>query len=201
MKRLLYLVIILPLMLSCSEEDLKQLIKKSLFSPEGTIASEETYLGKGTFAFTLDGEWIYQCSSSMKHYRAARYSADPENNKITIYTVPRNVFSEIYLYFSSDQLVQNTTFVPEAKLTYLFLPSIVEKKENEPIGKMVRKEEYRDVTIFESTLTINYCQDDIIAGRFTLKGEYADSTGKVHDVDIKDGIFDVTTSFSPKRWR
>ena len=77
---------------------------------------------------------------------------------------------------------------PEVTPSYSSTPLVID-----------REAEYRHVTVTNSTLKIRRWsrEQKILAGNFTLQGQYADSTGKVIPFNVTDGMFDVTDDTYP----
>lgn len=167
---------------------------------ESIISFSETTLGKNTLAFTIEGIKIYQETCYHYHERYARYYEDSDSGIIRIHAdLTSNHFPEIDLSFPAYQVSAITSFAPKVEMTYEFLPPIYEPHEHGG-GHLTRSPEYRSISITESNIEIRYFDNNILAGRFSLKGEYADSLGNIHPVVIDDGIFDVTNSYTPKHW-
>ena len=182
MKRIIcFLVLIVSgiFFISCTEEGW---VKLRAYWEERSFS--ETHTGKGTLAFTAEGMKVHQ---SMPYFMppGTAYWTIIGDNQIKIMAFLNNkAFHDISLVFPAEELKTDAIIHPEADLRYFYK---TKPQANNPL----RLRLYDNVTVSDAVINITFYEKDIISGRFTLEGEYADSTGKFHVVDIKDGIFDL----------
>ena len=74
-----------------------------------------------------------------------------------------NTFYCFRFVFSSEGLKADATNHPDVKLRYFY-----------------KTNDLQSVTVHDATIDITYCKNNIISGRFTPDGEYANSTGSAH---------------------
>lgn len=171
----LFLILSVISFVSCSDEDLREMIG----AHENEISFSETHTGKGSLAFTVEGVKVHQSRGGyLGGIRLAYYREHTERDQIEIFSMLNsNIFYTIRFVFPSDELKAAATIRPDVELTYF------------PEGNNLQC-----VTVNDAIINITYCENSIISGRFMLDGEYADSTGEVHIIDITDGIFDLKES-------
>ena len=176
MKRIIcFLVLILSVIsfVSCSEEDLRERYREKVEK----FSFSETHTGKGSLAFTIDGTKVYQNTSVLwwGGRQISYYRKLTEKDQIEIFSLlNNNIFYSIRFVFPSEELKADATIHPDVELKYFSEGNNLQY-----------------VIVYDAIINITYCENDIISGRFTLEGEYADSSGKVHIVDVTDGIFDL----------
>lgn len=173
---------------------------------------KETSSGRNVLSFTLNGEKVYQAISGgfpseypiMRH---ATYKEDEGNGEIVIEArLDHKRFSRISFSIPSGEVKENATLRPAVDFEYLYLPQIAhwgppETGPGYTATPLIidRKAEYRHVTVTNSMLKIRKWSPDekILSGNFTMAGHYADSTGKVTNFNVNDGMFDVTDDAYP----
>lgn len=189
---------------SCSKDYVKTYSKKS-------------DSGRNVLSFTFNGEFIHQHSTEGGNFfllyvetrREAMYYDSEDDNTKHIYAILGNIdpytekdlFSEIHFHLPLDGIYDGAELSPEIELTYLYLPRIWhwENGKYAKVGVIDRLEEYRQMTIEHSSLTIRKWDEKrkILAGDFTMRGFYTDSTETVIPFNVQDGLFDVTDSYVP----
>ena len=153
--------------------------------------NKETTDGNGTLSFTIDNLKINQQNSGgflSPLYRWAKYNIDEETSVATIfaaliskgYYINTMPFPEITFTFSSDLLESGAEFTEvETEFWYRY-----------------REAEYQLVDVSETKIRIRKWSPDehILAGNFTMTGQYTDSLGVVHPFAVKNGLFDLKES-------
>ena len=139
--------------------------------------------------------------------RHATYKEDEGNGEIVIEArLDHKRFSRISFSIPSGEVKENATLRPAVDFEYLYLPQIAhwgppETGPGYTATPLIidRKAEYRRVTVTSSMLKIRKWSPDekILSGNFTMAGHYADSTGKVTNFNVNDGMFDVTDDAYP----
>ena len=179
---------------------------------------KETSEGRNTLSFTACGFRYFQYETGGFIYplhRWAKYSYYEEDGRFEIVadvtsrydSTPHPIFSDISIVLASENVYSGSILQPiDIALSYLYLPRIngPEEWQDSPNGNggywthaEVRHEEYREANISEAMVQIRKWspEERILAGNFTIKGNYADSTGKVHNIEINDGLFDLTDTY------
>ena len=158
---------------------------------------EKTTKGRNTLAFILNNKKIYCDTYYIINFRVGYYFDDKDN----LISIQAYLDSEDFPFLSikipSDYIETGSTLKPKVKLEYLYLPSIYNHtydSSGKTISlKLVREAEYRSVDVSASSLHVRMWDKDsgVLAGDFSFKGEYADSLGKIHTVNVTDGVFDI----------
>lgn len=204
MRKYLFIVAIIFLTGSCDN---------SRF-PWDSDNNKETAEGKNTLSFTIGNLKINQATGGgflSPIIRHARYSIDEETAVATIlaslisdgYYVNTMPFPEISFTFSSDLLESNAEFNEvETEFWYLYQPQIWHWEEKDEVGRIQiidRDWEYQLVDVSETKIRIRKWspEERILAGNFTMTGQYTDSLGLVHPFVVKDGLFDLTEGYYP----
>ncbi|MBP5504810.1 MAG: hypothetical protein J6X89_01755 [Bacteroidales bacterium] len=171
------------------------------------IYFEETAEGRNVLSFTFNGEGVYQKTSGgfpseAPLSRWATYKEDAESGSIVV-EARLNHRDFYWLSFSIPQAeaAEGAQFKPEMDFEYVYLPELSHLGEPEsgpgytstPVV-IDREQECRNATVTEATVKIRKWSrgEKVLAGNFTMKGHYTDSTGKVIQFHVKDGMFDVT---------
>ncbi|MCR5017771.1 MAG: hypothetical protein K6A64_03135 [Bacteroidales bacterium] len=213
MKRYLYIVGIIILTTSCDFDFSDYDVSRSDY-----YFNKKTAEGKGTLSFTIDNIKVNQQTSGGFIYpihRFAKYSIDDETSIAIInaslisngYYVSTMPFPEISFTFSSDLLESDAEFNDvETEFWYLLLPAISHMGERigDANGGIIphivdREAEYQLVDVSETKIRIRKWspEERILAGNFTMTGQYTDSLGVVHPFSVKDGLFDLTDDYDP----
>ncbi len=186
--------------------------------------STKSESGRNVLSFTFNGEFIHQTSIEggistlfmVPTKRYTRYYDSNDNNTKIIYALlgencenyDKKFFTEIHINLPKDNVYDGAVLYPEIELTYVYLPRIWhwgEKEYQKDGGGYIqsqvidRAEEFRNITIEHSSLTIRKWDEKrkILAGDFTMRGFYTDSTETVIPFNVQDGLFDVTDSYVP----
>ena len=206
MNRILPILFSITLMCSCIKIDFAGIFH----SAKDAYYSKETEKGTNRFSFTIDHLRLYQITSggapsTSPPERFAKYSVNEETAVTTIYarlissgyyvsTVP---FPEITFTFSSELLESGAEFCEvETEFWYLYLPRLCHL-DSEMMQITDREAEYQLVDVSETKIRIRKWspEDCILAGNFTMTGQYTDSLGVVHPFVVNDGVFDLTDDY------
>ena len=174
--------------------------------------SKVTASGRNVLYFTLNGEPVYQRIGGpylSVTYREATYKEDTEKGEMQIWAgLDNNKFLEISFTFPKDLVCDDATINdPSVYFKYCYLPEIYHWVQDPPDGISLggkhrvvdREAEYRQVNVTTSRISIRRWSPEkkILAGNFTMQGNYTDSTGVVVHFNVTDGLFDVTDNLKP----
>lgn len=173
---------------------------------------EESASGRNVLSFTLNGEKVYQARSGgfPSEYplcRHATYRFNPDSSSVTVEaSLHGKCFSWISFSLPAGEVEKGAVIFPEISMEYLYLSQIAhwgtpEVGDGYTATPLIidRQAEYRYATIKTSKVRIRRWDPDarVLAGNFTMEGQYKDSTGRVIPFKVTDGMFDVTDDIYP----
>ena len=163
----------------------------------------KTVYGRDILGFSMENKTLRTSHGAIQAPQAGYYINETDNllsiqseldliDKLAIYLGSGSRrFPFISISFPLEGLKAGVSYQPIIELKYWYLP-----------GNPNRKDIYTFVDIWDASLYVRFWNPEtgVLAGDFTFKGAYTDTTGRVHKVRVRDGGFDMKTRLS-EDWR